>query len=85
MIRHNVAVLLSELAVYAYRNLWPLATYTKHPLDRDEGWLIWAKIGTLILTAILIPAFIPGVYTPIDPQVRERSNLTRLCHLLPIT
>ena len=83
LIRHNIAVLLSELAAYAYRDLWPLATYTKRPLDHEEGWLIWAKIGILIFAAMLIPMLIPNVYTPIDPQVRRKSNLTYIWRLLP--
>ncbi|TEB40131.1 hypothetical protein FA13DRAFT_56133 [Coprinellus micaceus] len=34
---HSIALLLSELVVYAYMDLWPLATYTKQPLGSDIG------------------------------------------------
>ncbi|KAJ3519263.1 hypothetical protein NMY22_g13286 [Coprinellus aureogranulatus] len=73
LVRHNIAILFSELAVYAYRNLWPLATYTKQPADLAEGWLLWAKLGALAFTAILVPVFIPSVYTPIDPKRPEKT------------
>ncbi|KAJ3527518.1 hypothetical protein NMY22_g9759 [Coprinellus aureogranulatus] len=73
LIRHNIAILSSELAVYAYRDLWPLATYTKQPLDLDsEGWILWAKIAALVFTAVVIPLFVPSVYTPVDPERPEK-------------
>ena len=71
LIRHNITILLSELGIYAYRNLWPLATYTKEPADIGEGWLMWAKLGTLAFAAIIIPLSIPNVYTPVDPKVKR--------------
>ncbi|KAJ3519232.1 hypothetical protein NMY22_g13302 [Coprinellus aureogranulatus] len=52
----------------AASNIWPLATYTKEPADRAEGWLMWANLATLAFTSIIIPTFIPNVYTPVDPK-----------------
>jgi hypothetical protein len=60
--------LASELAVYVYRDLWPLATYTQNPMDADEGWIIWAKIGILAFTVVVVPACIPTLYFPVDPK-----------------
>lgn len=68
LIRHNIAILLPELVVYSVRDVWPLATYNKQPLDRDEGWVVWAKIGVLFFTSIVIPVFIPNLYKPVDPK-----------------
>ncbi|KAF6747838.1 multidrug resistance-associated ABC transporter [Ephemerocybe angulata] len=68
LLRHNIAILSSEFAVLAYRDLWPFATYDKQPLDRSEGWTLWVKIALLFLTAVLIPVCIPNVYIPVDPK-----------------
>lgn len=69
MSRHLVLVLLTTWAVFVYRDLWPLATYTLTPLDAVEGWLIWMKIGVLTVAAVVIPLLIPRPYIPIDPKV----------------
>ena len=61
--------MFSELAVYAYRDVWPLATFTNGPLDAAEGWVLWAKISALFLTVLVVPVCIPSVYRPVDPKV----------------
>ncbi len=48
-------ILLVIWAVYAYRNIWPLATYNLAPLDVDEGVLLWVKVVLLTLVAIALP------------------------------
>ena len=67
--RYNTITLLSVLAVYAYRDLYPLATYTKQPADKEEGQILYAKLVVLCLTAVVIPLFTPRIYTPVDPKV----------------
>jgi len=67
--RYNIITLLSVLAVYVYRDLYPLATYTKQPADEEEGQILYAKLTVLCLTAVVIPLFIPRIYTPVDPKV----------------
>lgn len=62
-------VLVVTLGVYTYRDIWPFATYTEEPADIEEGYLIWAKIVALVVTAVLIPLFIPTQYIPVDPKV----------------
>ncbi|RXW21499.1 hypothetical protein EST38_g4368 [Candolleomyces aberdarensis] len=66
--RHSTLILFSELAVYAYRDVWPLATFRNEPLDMAEGWVLWAKIGALFLTALVVPVCIPSAYRPVDPK-----------------
>ncbi|KAF8963028.1 hypothetical protein BDZ97DRAFT_1920149 [Flammula alnicola] len=66
--RHINVALLSAFGVYAYRDLWPLATYTQNAVDIAEGGILWAKIIILTITAIVIPLFIPRRYVPIDPK-----------------
>ncbi|KAF5317788.1 hypothetical protein D9619_012656 [Psilocybe cf. subviscida] len=65
--RYTNTVLLSVFAVYAYRDLWPLATFRLQPLDIAEGGTLWAKISILAFTCIFIPLFIPRKYVPVDP------------------
>ncbi|KAF8953252.1 multidrug resistance-associated ABC transporter [Flammula alnicola] len=66
--RYNIATLLSTFAIYAYRDLWPLATYAKQPADIAEGKILFVKIAILASTAVVIPLFIPRRYVPIDPK-----------------
>ncbi|KAK7029004.1 hypothetical protein VNI00_014714 [Paramarasmius palmivorus] len=56
---HRNIVLLVTLAVYSYRDVYPLLTYTKEPMDRADGPLLWVKIGLLVLVAVVIPLFTP--------------------------
>ena len=67
--RSNIVTLLSAFFVYAYRDLWPLATYTQNPADEAEGSVLWAKIAILAVIAVVIPLFIPRRYVPVDSKV----------------
>ncbi|KAF9560868.1 P-loop containing nucleoside triphosphate hydrolase protein [Agrocybe pediades] len=60
--RHQNFIYLSVFWVYAYRNLWPLATYGQSPKDIEEGTFLWLKIALLCLNSILIPFGIPRPY-----------------------
>ncbi|KZP16764.1 P-loop containing nucleoside triphosphate hydrolase protein [Athelia psychrophila] len=64
---HLAVVLLALFGVYVHRDLWPLATFTKHPVDHSEGWILWAKAGVLFIISIVVPLFMPRQYTPVDP------------------
>ncbi|KAI0711030.1 hypothetical protein C8T65DRAFT_739602 [Cerioporus squamosus] len=66
--RHLVFVLLFVFGVYAYRDLWPLGTFTLQPVDASEGPLLWVKIGILAFAAVIIPLVIPRQYIPVDPK-----------------
>lgn len=70
LVRHLNCVLVTFWAVYAYRDLWPLATFTLHPLDIAEGALLWVKLSLLSIASILVPILIPQRYVPLDPEVR---------------
>ncbi|KAI0085661.1 hypothetical protein BDY19DRAFT_964983 [Irpex rosettiformis] len=65
---HLTFISLLMWSVFAYRDLWPLATFTLSPVDHAEGWLMWAKIFLLTLAAIVIPLTIPRSFTPVDPN-----------------
>ena len=66
---HLVVVLLAAWAVYIYRDVWPLATYTLRPLDEDEGVIMWIKLLVLTVAAIIVPLSMPRRFSPIDPEV----------------
>ncbi|PPQ77068.1 hypothetical protein CVT25_014881 [Psilocybe cyanescens] len=68
-VKFHVAVLLSILGVYAYRDIWPLSTYALQPADKAEGNILWVKIALLTVTAVIIPIFIPHPYVPVDPKI----------------
>jgi len=68
LVRHANIILLSELGIYLYRDVWPLATYTQEPADIAEGWLLWSRLGALALAAVAIPLTIPRKYEPLDPK-----------------
>lgn len=68
-------MLLVVWGVYAYRDVWPLLTYTLDPVDGSEGWLIWTKIGVLSYAAVVVPLLIPRQYIPVDPLVRQRQTV----------
>lgn len=64
-------ILLLVFGIYAYRDVWPLATYTLRPQDENEGpVLLYVKISILAVVSVCIPLFIPRQYTPVDPRVR---------------
>ncbi|KAI0742214.1 hypothetical protein C8Q80DRAFT_1186678 [Daedaleopsis nitida] len=65
--QHLAAVLLFTWAVYAYRDLWPLATFNLQPADA-QGLLLWAKVALLTVAAIVVPILAPREYIPVDPK-----------------
>ncbi|TFY68446.1 hypothetical protein EVJ58_g1015 [Rhodofomes roseus] len=68
VVRHLNCILVLEWAAYAYRDLWPLATFTLEPIDLDEGALLWARLALLTLSAVFVPLLIPRLYIPFDPE-----------------
>lgn len=73
--RINIVILFSALGIYTYRDVWPLATYEQRPADESEGAILIYKIAILAFTAVVIPLFVPRVYTPIDPNVSPHFSL----------
>lgn len=73
---HLNAILLSSFGVYAYRDLWPLATFTKIPEDISEGWYLWARIVVLAFVGVVIPSALPTEYVPVNPKVHNTAKFT---------
>ncbi|KIJ62401.1 hypothetical protein HYDPIDRAFT_94464 [Hydnomerulius pinastri MD-312] len=65
---HLTMVLLVLFGVYAYRDIWPLLTFTEHPVDAGEGPMLWGKLVTLAFGAVIFPVFSPRLYVPFDPK-----------------
>ncbi|CAG8751921.1 15164_t:CDS:2, partial [Acaulospora colombiana] len=64
---HLVTLLLATWGVYIYRDLWPLATYTLHPID-PKHWTTWTAIGLLTVVGIFVPFLMPHEYVPVEPE-----------------
>ncbi|KAJ7590652.1 multidrug resistance-associated ABC transporter [Mycena floridula] len=56
---HLEIALLASLAVYVYRDLWPLATFDQVPQDIQYGYMIWSKLLLLFILAIVHPIVTP--------------------------
>jgi hypothetical protein len=52
---HLSSILLITFSVYAYRDIWPLLTFTLSPADGREGSLLWAKVSLLAVAGVVIP------------------------------
>lgn len=67
---HLTSVTLAVCALYAYRDVWPLWTFTLHPIDQAEGGILWAKVALALFISVIEPLFEPYPYVPVDPKVR---------------
>ncbi|THV06409.1 P-loop containing nucleoside triphosphate hydrolase protein [Dendrothele bispora CBS 962.96] len=65
--RHADIVLLVTFVIYACRDLYPLGTTDRKPLDSAEGSLLWAKIALLAIASVVIPLAMPRPYIPVNP------------------
>lgn len=66
LITHLDVLLFAAACLYAYRDLYPLLTYTLDPSDVDNA-ITWVRVGLLYVAAIAIPLLRPRTYTPADP------------------
>lgn len=66
---HLTVVTFTIWADYAYRDVWPLMTFTLKPLDEVEGHILWVKIALSTFVGLIEPLFEPHAYIPIDPEV----------------
>jgi hypothetical protein len=76
---HSTFVLITIITCYAYRDVWPIMTYTLSPLDSLEGSLLWVKVALATISGIILPVFQPYDYDPVDPAVS--SLLCTLVHV----
>jgi hypothetical protein len=82
---HLSAPLLVTFSVYAYRDVWPLLTFTLVLADGWEVTLLWAKIDLRSVLGILIPLISPRQYVPLDPKARfSFLSRHRVCSWHPL-
>lgn len=62
---------IAILACYGYRDVWPLLTFTLHPKDGSEGWILWAKVALATIVGIIVPLLEPYPYISSDKTVRS--------------
>ena len=62
------AILFTSWAVFFYRDIWPLGTYDRVPLDIPLDRFFWPKFILLTITGVVTPLLIPTPYTPVDPE-----------------
>ncbi|KAF7313856.1 hypothetical protein HMN09_00543200 [Mycena chlorophos] len=74
LIRHANFVLFVAAAVYIYRNVAPLATFTQLPLD--HGAKTAATVALVLFAGIVVPLFTPRLYTPVDPAIEINPEQT---------
>ncbi|KAI0085670.1 multidrug resistance-associated ABC transporter [Irpex rosettiformis] len=80
---HLTLLLLISWFIFAYRNIWPLATYELLPKDLAEGPLMWITGAVLTLNAAIIPLISPRIYVPRKLQaVDEKPNPEQTASLL---
>ncbi|KAL4243444.1 hypothetical protein ABKN59_001093 [Abortiporus biennis] len=83
--RHLALLLGATWLVFAYRDLWPLATFTLQPLDAALSPFVWIEIGLLTVAGVVIPLLVPRQYIPIDPKDFDREpNPEQTCSLLSL-
>ncbi|KAJ4482242.1 P-loop containing nucleoside triphosphate hydrolase protein, partial [Lentinula aciculospora] len=80
--RHLNFLLLSLFAVYAYRDLWPLFTFDGIPRDEEEGIMLWLKIATLTVAAIVVPVTTPRQAYPPTIDVCNPEETASIISLL---
>ncbi|KAF7290261.1 Multidrug resistance-associated ABC transporter protein [Mycena indigotica] len=71
LVCHANFVLLAASALYIYRDVMPLATFTQEPLDR--GAKMVAKIALVFFSGLVVPLFTPRLYTPVDPSNPQKE------------
>ncbi|KAI9434174.1 hypothetical protein H4582DRAFT_2177883 [Lactarius indigo] len=82
---HLSSLLLGTFSVYAYRDIWPLLTFTLSPVDASEGPLLWVRTGLLAFAAIVIPLLIPYQYIPDPLQVINPEQTASLLSMMLYT
>ncbi|KAJ7642249.1 multidrug resistance-associated ABC transporter [Roridomyces roridus] len=80
---HLNIILGIQTAVYFYRDIYPLTTFTKHPVD-NEGALLWVKIALLFTAGILVPLMEPQPYIPVDPSNPMPPNEEQTASILSL-
>ncbi|KAJ4501458.1 P-loop containing nucleoside triphosphate hydrolase protein [Lentinula lateritia] len=73
--QHLNVLLLALFGIYTYRDLWTLLTFNRKPLDEAEGNVLWLKISSLAVAAIVVPVTTPRrAYPPTIDDLTSKDN-----------
>ena len=72
---HVSFILALVWGTYMYRDVYPLATLDRAPMDTGEGALFYVKFTLLTIAAVFIPLFVPRKYIPLNPKVCYSSYM----------
>ncbi|KAM5539771.1 hypothetical protein V8D89_006584 [Ganoderma adspersum] len=81
---HVSTIVALVWSAYIYRDVYPLATLDKTPVDSAEGPILYARFALLTIAAVLVPAFVPRKYVPLntkevlEPNPEQTSSLASL-------
>ncbi|RDX45542.1 P-loop containing nucleoside triphosphate hydrolase protein [Lentinus brumalis] len=77
---HISWILFLVWTAYLYRDVWPLATVDRVPVDTAEGPFLWAKLALLTVAGVVIPVTVPRKYTPepLEPNPEQTESLISL-------
>ncbi|KAF5370320.1 hypothetical protein D9758_006919 [Tetrapyrgos nigripes] len=81
---HLEIILLIPFLLYVYRDIVPLGTFDKTPVDLCEGAYLWSKIGVLGFISVIVPLFSPREYVPVDPKNPVESSPDQTCSLFSL-
>ncbi|KAF8987890.1 hypothetical protein BDZ89DRAFT_936864, partial [Hymenopellis radicata] len=78
-VRQINIILVVMFAIYAYRDLVPLTTYTHLPQGIGEGRLLWAKVAVLTITGLSMLRTLPPFehLTKTTPLISSYSSSAR--------
>ena len=65
---HTSWLLALIWGTYMYRDVYPLVTLDKTPMDTAEGPFLYAKFTLLTIAAVFVPVFVPPKYVPVNPK-----------------
>ncbi|KAI0711801.1 P-loop containing nucleoside triphosphate hydrolase protein [Cerioporus squamosus] len=81
---HVSWLLVLVWSAYLYRNVWPLATVDRIPVDTAEGPFLWAKLALLTIAGVVIPLTVPREYVPVNPKEILEPNPEQTASLLSL-
>jgi hypothetical protein len=61
--------------LYAYRDLWPLATWTAMPKDISEGGILWFKITLLAMVGLVLPLAQPRSRSKVRHPMLQTNSI----------
>lgn len=65
---HTVFIFAVFAVTYAYRDIYPLATFNRHPIDAYDDWRLPALLVALMSGGVVVPLFQPSEYRPVDEE-----------------